>query len=142
MCTMYDFTNFVQLLPLISDQPLQSVVPQLPRPSSYPLFGPKYLLLGTIYPQLRVQGGSWSLDCARNDHLLPARAVPSPARRHLSVPGAAATSRFVGLGYGVLYLGSHYNTGPYIHFPYFGNSNLGKLPNGGSRTSDPCPTPP
>ena len=31
----------------------------LPRPSSYPLLGPKYLLLGTIYPQLRVQGGSW-----------------------------------------------------------------------------------
>ena len=32
--------------------------------------------------------------------------------------------------YGVLYLGSHYNTGPYIHFPHFGNSNLGKLPYG------------
>ena len=31
--------------------------------------------------------------------------------------------------YGVLYLGSYYNTGPYIHFPHFGNSNLGKLPN-------------
>ena len=30
--------------------------------------------------------------------------------------------------YGVLYLGSHYNTGPYINFPHFGNSNLGKLP--------------
>ena len=30
----------------------------VPRPSSYPLLGPKYLLLGTIYPQLRVQGGS------------------------------------------------------------------------------------
>ena len=28
----------------------------------------------------------------------------------------------------VLYLGSHYNTGPYIHFPHFGNSDLGKLP--------------
>ena len=25
-------------------------------------------------------------------------------------------------------LGSYYNTGPYIHFPHFGNSNLGKLP--------------
>ena len=24
--------------------------------------------------------------------------------------------------------GSHYNTGPYINFPHFGNSNLGKLP--------------
>ena len=33
--------------------------PFIPRPSSYPLLGPKYLLLGTIYPQLRVQGGSW-----------------------------------------------------------------------------------
>ena len=33
----------------------------LPRPSSYPLLGPKYLLSGTIYPQLRVQGGSWYL---------------------------------------------------------------------------------
>ena len=32
------------------------------------------------------------------------------------------------LQYGVLYLGSYYNTGPYIHFPHFGNSNLGKLP--------------
>ena len=31
----------------------------IPRPSSYPLLGPKYVLLGTIYPQLRVQGGSW-----------------------------------------------------------------------------------
>ena len=30
--------------------------------------------------------------------------------------------------YGVLYLGSHYNTGPYINFPHFGNSNLGKSP--------------
>ena len=30
--------------------------------------------------------------------------------------------------YGVLYLGSHYNTGPYLNFPHFGNSNLGKLP--------------
>ena len=25
-------------------------------------------------------------------------------------------------------MGSHYNTGPYINFPHFGNSNLGKLP--------------
>ena len=32
--------------------------------------------------------------------------------------------------YGVLYLGSYYNTGPYINFPHFGNSNLGKLPFG------------
>ena len=32
------------------------------------------------------------------------------------------------LQYGVLNLGSYYNTGPYINFPYFGNSNLGKLP--------------
>ena len=30
--------------------------------------------------------------------------------------------------YGVLYLGSYYNTGPYRSFPHFGNSNLGKLP--------------
>ena len=30
--------------------------------------------------------------------------------------------------YGVLYLGSYYNTGPYRDFPHFGNSNLGKLP--------------
>ena len=30
--------------------------------------------------------------------------------------------------YGVLYLGSYYNTGPYIHSPHFGNSNVGKLP--------------
>ena len=32
-----------------------------PRPSSYPLLGPKYPLLGTIYPQLRVQGRSWKV---------------------------------------------------------------------------------
>ena len=32
------------------------------------------------------------------------------------------------LQYGVLYLDSHYNTGPYFYFPHFGNSNLGKLP--------------
>ena len=31
--------------------------------------------------------------------------------------------------YGVLYLGSYYNTGPYTIFPHFGNNNLGKLPN-------------
>ena len=37
---------------------------QLPRPSSYPLLGPEYLLLGTIYPQLRVQGGSWYIPAA------------------------------------------------------------------------------
>ena len=30
--------------------------------------------------------------------------------------------------YGVLYLGSYYNTGPYMNFPQFGNSNLGNLP--------------
>ena len=30
--------------------------------------------------------------------------------------------------YGVLYLGSYYNTGPYINFPHSGNSNVGKLP--------------
>ena len=29
--------------------------------------------------------------------------------------------------YGVLCLGSYFNTGPYINFPHFGNSNLGKL---------------
>ena len=29
--------------------------------------------------------------------------------------------------YGVPYLGSYYNTGPYINFPHFENSNLGKL---------------
>ena len=33
--------------------------------------------------------------------------------------------------YGVLYLGSYYNTGPYINFPHVGNSNLVKLPNRG-----------
>ena len=30
--------------------------------------------------------------------------------------------------YGVLYLGSYVNTGPYINFPHFGNSNSGKPP--------------
>ena len=37
--------------------------------------------------------------------------------------------KYMGIGLNsLLYLGSHYNTGPYIHFPHFGNSNLGKLP--------------
>ena len=36
-----------------------ALVFSLPRPSSYPLLGPKYPLLETIYPQLRVQGTSW-----------------------------------------------------------------------------------
>ena len=43
--------------------------------------------------------------------------------------------------YGVLYLGSYCNTGPYMNFPHFGNSNLGKLP---MRLFGPClehPTP-
>ena len=31
----------------------------LPRPSIYPLLDPKCPLFGTIYPYLRVQGGSW-----------------------------------------------------------------------------------
>ena len=30
--------------------------------------------------------------------------------------------------YGVVYLGSYYNTGPYINFHHSRNSNLGKLP--------------
>ena len=30
---------------------------QIPRPSKYPLLGPKYLLLMAIHPQLRVLGG-------------------------------------------------------------------------------------
>ena len=35
------------------------ILVSLPRPSFYPLSGPKYPLLGTIYPNLKVQGGSW-----------------------------------------------------------------------------------
>ena len=41
---------------------------------------------------------------------------------------------YVGIGLnslyntGVLCLGYHYNTGPYINLSHFGNSNLGKLP--------------
>ena len=31
----------------------------IPRPSFYPLLDPKCPLFGTIYPYLRVQGGSW-----------------------------------------------------------------------------------
>ena len=41
---------------------------RFPRPSSYPLLGPKYLLFGTIYPQLRVQGGSWLLEASNYLH--------------------------------------------------------------------------
>ena len=32
---------------------------KVPRPSIYPLLEPKCPLFGTIYPYLRVQGGSW-----------------------------------------------------------------------------------
>ena len=35
-----------------------AVKKDLPRPSIYPLEDPKYRLFGTIYPYLRVQGGS------------------------------------------------------------------------------------
>ena len=38
-------------LPILST--LLHIYIYIPRPSSYPLLGPKYLLLGTIYPQLR-----------------------------------------------------------------------------------------
>ena len=33
--------------------------------------------------------------------------------------------------YGVLYFASYYSMGPYINFPHFGKSNLGKLSNVG-----------
>ena len=40
----------------------------VPRPSSYPLLGPKYPELGATYPQLRVLGGSWYVgDCSNLD---------------------------------------------------------------------------
>ena len=39
----------------------REVLKSIPRPSSYPLLGPKCPLLRTIYPQLRVLGGSWLL---------------------------------------------------------------------------------
>ena len=45
----------------------ESIRSLVPRPSSYPLLGPKYLLLGTIYPQLRVQGGSWYMGLLKWD---------------------------------------------------------------------------
>ena len=46
----------------------------LPRPPIYPLFGPKYALFGTIYPQLRVLGGSWF----RVSHPGALQAKPAP----------------------------------------------------------------
>ena len=50
-----------------------------PRPSSYPLSGPKYLALGTIYPKLRVLGGSWSIeDSMSYDCLQGPGAFPTP----------------------------------------------------------------
>ena len=39
--------------------PVSGYMNPIPRPSSYPLLGPKYPLLRTIYPQLKVQGRSW-----------------------------------------------------------------------------------
>ena len=44
--------------------------------------------------------------------------------------------------YGVLYLGSYYNTGPYISFPHFENSNLGKLPHSRNTSPDSSLKPP
>ena len=41
------------------------------------------------------------------------------------------------LQYGVLYLGSHYNTGPYMNFPHFGNSILGLPPYSPLRLDNP-----
>ena len=46
----------------------------IPRPSSYPLLGPKYLLSGTTYPQLRAQkdgpgtASRFSRQVAKNHH--------------------------------------------------------------------------
>ena len=55
--------------------PLLGATPK-PRPSSYPLLGPQYPLLGTIYHQLRVQGGSWStVDVPRESAFGPSSAV-------------------------------------------------------------------
>ena len=56
----------------------------IPRPSSYPLLGPKYLLLGTLYLQLRVQGGSWLW--------LEKTQEPKSATQHTTNPNLVRTS--------------------------------------------------
>ena len=64
----------------------------VPRPSSYPLLGPKYLLLGAIYPQLRAQGGSCYLGCIR------ARRLEVSWRPNIFISmGSARFSRKLGL---------------------------------------------
>ena len=44
---------------LMDQQPQGSLLISPPRPSIYLLLDPKCPLFGTIYPYLRVQGGSW-----------------------------------------------------------------------------------
>ena len=60
------------------------------RPSSYHLLGHEYLLLGTIYPQLMVPGGSWML---RNFHVVPVqtrnlRSYVTPNHHEISLESA------------------------------------------------------
>ena len=71
----------------------------LPRPSSYPLLRPKYPLLGTIYPQVRVQGGSW-FRATRTYILGTCRVGLTPI-----TPSASPSTEAVGLG-----LRIHYKT--------------------------------
>ena len=55
-CVLGGWTKYVRLLPAdkVCNQ-RQTRRYSDPRPSSYPLLGPKYPLLEIIYPQLRVQ---------------------------------------------------------------------------------------
>ena len=67
LSAFYDYDNVEVMTPAITLSNCDfflfmirvTIVQQTPRPSSYPLLGPKYPLSGTIYPQFRVQGGSW-----------------------------------------------------------------------------------
>ena len=71
-----------------------------PRPSSYPLLGPKYLLLGTIYPQLRVQRGSWT---SKPRALNANSEVPDKAEAYPNVdPWLINPLHFIGIIIGIL----------------------------------------
>ena len=60
--------------------------PSIPRPSIYPLLKPKYPLFGTIYPYLRVQGGSWLYLDPRSPNPKPCRSSEPRARQDFPTP--------------------------------------------------------
>ena len=94
------FCCTAELTQLVLGQYNAHLCVSLPRPSSYPLLGPKYLLYGTIYPQLRVQGGSWYLVSYYHLGLLNSQVLCMLAGS--CSPPDKAGRRYKGLGFRVL----------------------------------------